>query len=48
MANSVPPVVVRIDGKEWMLPLEVSFRIVLVSPGREMARFPSRSERLFV
>ena len=30
MANSFPPVVVRIDGKEWMLPVEVSFRMVLV------------------
>lgn len=31
MANSFPPVVVRIDGKEWMLPVEVNFRMVLVS-----------------
>ena len=31
MANSIPPVVVRIDGKEWVLPLEVTFRTVLVS-----------------
>ena len=30
MATSLPPVV-RIDGKEWMLPVEVSFRMVLVS-----------------
>ena len=31
MANCVPPAVVRIDGEEWVLPLEVSFRTVLVS-----------------
>ena len=35
MANSFPPVVVRIDGNEWILPVEVSFRTVLVSYGGE-------------
>ena len=38
MANCLPPVVVRItesegagEGKEWLVPGEVSFRMVLVS-----------------
>ena len=31
MVNSFPPVVVRIDDKEWILPVEVNFRMVLVS-----------------
>ena len=36
MANSIQPVIVRIkgansEGKDWMIPSEVSFRMVLVS-----------------
>ena len=44
MANSAPLVIVRIkgansEGKDWMIPSEVSFRMVLVRRGHVLCCF---------
>lgn len=51
MANSFPAVVVRIkgansEGKDWLIPGEVSFRMVLVSQGPSMDKLAANRAQL--